>query len=257
MASPGYKEVVTDEQLINLIETGVHNSSGDWLNATDLARERLKATYEYAGLANYHLAPQGVSTIVDTSTTEVIEAYTAVISDLFLANNKLARFVPYDESPGSFKAAKDGSALVNYCLFKKNSGGEILQQWIKSSLLWKNAICRWYYVEDTQYVFEEYEKISQSALDEMLADENTEIVGSLEFENQYTNADPLSGADPDVDLMYVNVRIKKKLDKSRVKIEIVPPESFRISREATCITDASFVGIQTEMTRSEIRQYYP
>ena len=257
MASPGYKEVVTDEQLINLIDTGVHNSSGDWLNATDLARERLKATYEYAGLANYHLAPQGVSTIVDTSTTEVIEAYTAVISDLFLSNNKLARFVPYDESPGSFNAAKDASSLVNYCLFKKNSGWELLQQWIKSSLLWKNAICRWYYVEDTQHVFEEYEKISQSALDEILADDNTEIVGSLEFENQYTNADPLSGADPDVELMYVNVRIKKKLDKSRVKIELVPPESFRISKEATCITDASFVGIQTEMTRSEIRQYYP
>jgi len=257
MASSGYKEAVTDEQLVNLIENGVHSSSGDWLNATDLARERLKATYEYAGLANYHLAPQGVSTIVDTSTTEVIEAYTAVISDLFLSNNRLARFVPYDESPGSFNAAKDASAIVNYCLFKKNSGWELLQQWIKSALLWKNAVCRWHYIEDSQYVFEEYETISQSALDELLSEDNVEIVGSLEFENQFSNADPLSGADPNVDLMYVNVRIKKKIDKSRVKIELVPPESFRISREATCITDASFVGMQSEMTRSEIRTYYP
>ena len=130
-------EKVTDEQLINLIDEGLMNSTGDFLNSSDLTRERLKATYEYAGVPEYHLMPQGVSTIVDTSTTEIIEAYTAIISDLFLSNNKLARFVPYDETPGSFAAAKDASNLVNYCLFKKNNGWELMQQWIKASLLWK------------------------------------------------------------------------------------------------------------------------
>ena len=114
MAHSGYKEAVTDEQLVSLIETGVSNSVGDWLNSSDLTHERLKATYEFAGVPNAHLIPQGVSTIVDTSTTEVVEAYTAVLSDLFLSNNKLARFVPYDDSPGAFKAAKDASRLVNY-----------------------------------------------------------------------------------------------------------------------------------------------
>ena len=93
----GYKEKVTDEQLINLIEAGVQNSVGDWLNSSDLTRERLRSTYEYAGVADFHLAPQGVSSIVDTSTTEVIEAYIAVLSDLFLNNQKLARFVPMDD----------------------------------------------------------------------------------------------------------------------------------------------------------------
>ena len=29
----GYKEKVNDEQLINLIEAGVQNSVGDWLNS--------------------------------------------------------------------------------------------------------------------------------------------------------------------------------------------------------------------------------
>ena len=45
-------------------------------------------------LAMDHLAPQGVSTIVDTSTTEVIEAYTAVLSDLFLNNGKDSSVCP-------------------------------------------------------------------------------------------------------------------------------------------------------------------
>lgn len=241
----GYKEAVSDEQLINIIETGISNATGDWLNSSDLTRERLKATYEYAGVAQEHLTPQGVSSIVDTSTTEVVEAYTAVLSDLFLSNNKIARFLPYDDSPGAFKAAKDASNLVNYCVFKKNKGWEILQTWMKSSLLWKNAVIRWDYIEDFDYVMEEYEQIDEAKLDEILADENLEIVGELTL-------NPMSET-----ISYIDVRLRKRIDKSRIKLEVIPPESFRISNEAKDIEDAVFVGIQSEMSRSDIRKYYP
>jgi hypothetical protein len=250
-------EKVTDEQLINLIDEGVMNSTGDFLNSSDLTRERLKATYEYAGVPEYHLMPQGVSTIVDTSTTEIVEAYTAIISDLFLSNNRIARFIPYDETPGSFAAAKDAANIVNYCLFKKNNGWELMQQWIKASLLWKNSVCRWAYVEEFDHMFEEFDKISQSKLDELLAEDSVEVVGELQFENSFEETNPLAGEEIKAELTYINVRIKRTINKSRVKIDLIPPENFRISREATTIEDASFVGMQTEMTRSEIRKYYP
>ena len=58
-----YEEKVDDNQLINLIEAGIQNSVGDFLNSSELTRERLRATYEYAGLPLNHLAPQGVSEI--------------------------------------------------------------------------------------------------------------------------------------------------------------------------------------------------
>ena len=253
----GYKEKVNDEQLINLIEAGVQNSVGDWLNSSDLTRERLRSTYEFAGVPEFHLQPQGVSTIVDTSTTEVVEAYTAVLSDLFLNNSRLARFVPMDESPHAFKQAKDASMIANYCIFKQNKGWEILQTWFKSALLWKNGIIRWDYIEDFDYKIEEYERIDQNKLDELLSDDNVEIVGDLQFENEVGETDPLGGQQPDAELVYIDVRIRRKVDKSRVNIENVPPENFRISRDAKSIEDAAFVGVQTEMTRSEIRKVWP
>ena len=40
-------------------------------------------------------------------------------------------------------------------------------------------------------------------------------------------------------------------------IENIAPESFRISRDAKDIYNASFVGIQTDMTRSDIRKNWP
>ena len=240
----GYKEKVNDEQLINLIEAGVQNSIGDWLNSSDLTRERLRSTYEFAGVPDFHLAPQGVSTIVDTSTTETVEAYTAIISDLFLNNGRVARFLPYDETPGAYNAARDAAMVTNYCIFKKNNGWEILQSWIKSSLLWKNAIIRWDYVEDYEYIIEEYDEISQEKLDELLSDDNVEIIGELTV-------------SPNSAVIYLDVRLRRKIDKSRVKLENIPQENFRISRDAKSIEDAVFIGIQNDMTRSEIRKLWP
>jgi len=256
MAGNKYKEKVSDDSLINLIETGIQNSTGEWLNSSDMTRERQRSTYEFAGVAADHLAPQGVSSIVDTSTTETVEAYTAILSDLFLNNGKLARFVPYDNSPGSFKSAKDASMITNYAIFKQNNGWELIQTWIKSALLWKNGIIRWDYVEGYDYEFEEYEKISQGQLDILLAEEGVEIIGNLNYENELGELNMETGQQ-DAELVYVDVRIRRKNDNSRVKIENIPPESFRISRDAKSIDDASFVGIQTILTRSEIRKMWP
>ena len=243
---PGYKEKITDEQLVNIIEAGITNSVGDFLNSSELTRERLRATYEYAGLPLNHLAPQGVSEIVDTSTTETIEAYTAILSELLISNSKLARFVPYDGTPNAFQAAKQASDVVNYCIFKKNNGWEILEKWMKSALLWKNGIIRWDYIEDYDYMFEEYEEITELKLDELLSQENTEIVGELEIAQ---NEEGLT--------VYNNVRIRRMIDKSRVKIDLIPPENFRITRDATDFDDAAYVAVQVDMTRSEIRKQWP
>ena len=60
-----------------------------------------------------------------------------------------------------------------------------------------------------------------------------------------------------MNLYIINVRVRQEINKSKIKLELIPPENFRISRDATSIEDASFVGIQNNMTRSEIRKYYP
>lgn len=249
-------ETVSDDQVISLIEQGVASSVGDWLNSSDLAVERQRSTYEYAGVAAGHLTPNGVSSIVDTSTTEVIEAYIAVLSELFLNNGKLARFTPIDDQPGSFKASRDASMITNYAIFKQNKGWEQIQTWMKSALLWKNGIIRWDFVEDFSYRIEEYDRIDQAKLDLLLADENVEIVGDLQFENELSEMDAM-GAGGFSELVYLDVRLRRKKDKSRVKVTNIPPENFRIARDAISIEEAAFVGIQTDMTRSDIRKSWP
>jgi hypothetical protein len=238
----GYMEEVTDDELHNIINSEVANSQGNFLDSSDLSNEREKATYEYAMQPIGHLAPQGVSKIVSSDTVEAIEGYSAVLSELLLDNKKLARFIPYSQTAAGVHAARVASDVVNYCIFKKNKGWEIINSWIKAALLWKNAAVVWEYVEDFTYSFEEYEEISPEALDMLLADPEVEVVGDL-----YSNEGGI----------YEDVRVKRTKNKSGIKIRNIEPESFIISQGASSIEDASFVGIRTEMTRSEIRKQYP
>jgi len=252
--SQGYKEKVTDQELVSMIETGVMNSVGDFLNSSDMARERQKATFEYGMMPDFHLKPQGVSQIVSSDTVEAVEGYSAIISELLFNNNKIARFTPYSNSPKAFHEAKVASDLVNYEIFKKNAGWEILNTWVKAALLWKNSIVRWEFIEDFEYSFEEYESISQENLDTLLADDDVEVVGQLEYEQELTTDEDGNAVYA---MVYKNVRLKRKHNKTRVELRNIHPESFRITRDAHNFEDASFVGIQIDMTRSEIRKYFP
>jgi len=238
----GYKEIVEDDELLNIINSEVAQSQGNFLDSSELSDEREKATYEYAMQPIGHLAPQGVSKIVSSDTVEAIEGYSAVLSELLLNNKKLAKFIPHSQTAVDVHRARMASDVTNYCLFKKNKGWEIINTWMKAALLWKNAAVVWEYVEDYEYTFEEYEEASAEALDMLLSDMEVEVVGDL-FINE--------GG------MYEDVRIKRKCNKSGIKIRNIEPESFLISQGASSIEDASFVGLTTEMTRSEIRKQYP
>jgi len=249
-----YQEKVSDEQVISLIQSGIMNSVGDWLNSADIARERQKSTYEYGMMAEGHLLPQGVSQIVSSDTVEVVEGYLAILSELLMNNNKLAKFVPMKRTPTSLAAAKMAGDLLDYVVFKQNAGWNKISTWMKSALLWKNSIIRWGFIEDFEYRYEEFDEITQENLDLMLADEDAEVVGTLDFEPQMiTRPD----GSKDIVNVYQNVRLRRKIDKSRINIQNVHPELFRISRDAHTIQDAPFVAVQSEMTRSEIRKNYP
>jgi len=249
-----YKDPVGDNELLAMIEQGVMNSVGDFLNSSDLARERQKATYEYGMMPQFHLTPQGASQIVSSDTVEAIEGYTAILAELMFNNNKIARFIPAGSSPKAFHEAKVASDLVNYGIFKQNPGWEVLNTWVKSALLWKNSIVRWEYIEDFDYKFEEFDSISQENLDLLLSEDDTEIIGDLKYDQELDTDEEGNAV---YKMVYKDVRLKKKKNKTRILIKNVHPECFRITRDAHSLDDAAFVGIQIDMTRSEVRKFFP
>lgn len=240
---------VTDDELIAQIDSKVRNSIGGLTGAGDLSSRRENATYEFNMSPLGDLKPQGVSKIVSSDTTEVIESYTALTTKLLLDNNKLANFVPRSMKPRDIHQAKVASDLVNYCIFNKNDGWKTINTWVKSAYLYGNGTLSWSWIEDSEYEMEEYDQISETVLDELLSDPLVEIVGDLEVTENYEPGPQ--------EQIYQNVRLRRTLDKSKVVIEAIPPEAFLINKDAKSIQDATFVAKVVELSYSEIRQMFP
>ena len=244
-------EKVTDDQLINTIDKHIRNSSGGYMGSTDVNKRRENSIYEMSLEPRGDLAPQGVSKIVSSDSAEIAEGYTALLTKLLIDNNKLAMFVPYADDIGSCKRAMMASDVVNYCIFNSNSDGwSKISTWLKSAVVLGNSAITWGWEEDFDYEVEEYDVIDQLSLDNLLADPMLEIVGDLNV-NEEVSA-PEAGL-----IIFNNVRLRRTVDKSGVKLRNIPPESFIVDRTATSIKDAKFVACVTDMTRSDIRRLFP
>jgi hypothetical protein len=244
-------EKVTDDQLINTIDKHIRNSSGGYMGSTDVNKRRENSIYEMSLEPRGDLAPQGVSKIVSSDSAEIAEGYTALLTKLLIDNNKLAMFVPYADDMGSCKRAKMASDVVNYCIFNSNSDGWTkISTWLKSAVVLGNSAITWGWEEDFDYEVEEYEIIDQLSLDNLLSDPMLELIGDLELSEELSS--------PEEDLMFfTNVRLRRTVDKSGVKLRNIPPESFIVDRAATSVKDAKFVACVTDMTRSDIRRLFP
>ncbi len=247
---------LTDEELLNEIENLQAQVSNNSLGDSSLEDLRTKATYEYAGLPMGHLAPQGVSTIVDSSTTEVVDGYTAILSELLFDNNKIAKFKPTKMEPEHISVTRKAEDLVNHEIFTVNDGWPKLNSWTKAGILWKNSIIRWDWCEDICYEHEEFDEIDEARLDELLGDDNVEIVGDLTAEEV-----PVPGEDgqpPEFAIVYKDVTIRRKEDKSGVRFNLIPHENFSIDRNAKSLDDFSFIQIvEDDITKSDIRERFP
>ena len=234
---------VTDEEITSIINDSIRQAVGSFSSGSELQEQRESAINYYTQQAKGNLYPQGVSKVVTSDTMEIVDSYLAVISELMLSNGKIAKFNPSD--PSQTVAAGLASELTNHCIFTKNNGWVQLNTWIKAALLFKNAVIRWKWENYYSTKVEEYENISMLELDAILAEGNSEVIEIRVGEC----VDPETGEE-----VYEYVSVRKEVDKSKVCLENIPPESFMINRGATDIESANFVGIQTEMTLSELRE---
>jgi hypothetical protein len=234
---------VTDEEITSIINDSIKQAVGSFSSGSELQEQRETAINYYTQQAKGNLYPQGVSKVVTSDTMEIVDSYLAVISELMLSNGKIAKFNPSD--PSQTVAAGLASELTNHCIFTKNNGWVELNTWIKGALLFKNSIIRWKWEEATGSKVEEYENISVLEVDALLSEGDAEIIEIRVGEG----VDPESGEET-----YEYVSLRREIDKSKVSLENIPPESFMINRGAIDIASANFIGIQTEMTLSELRE---
>jgi len=246
---------LSDEQFLAEIDQLSSQISDYQLGSSSLEDVRNQATYEYAGQPYGHLKPQGVSGIVDSSTTEVVDGYNAILSELLFDNGKLAKFKPTSHEPDKVHKTRQAEDLTNHEIFIANEGWSKLNTWAKAGLLWKNSIIRWDWCEDYWYDYEEFEEIDESKLDELLGDDNVELISDLVAENKGSETPE---GEIQYSIVYRDIKIRRKHDKSGVKFDVVPHENFSIDRNAKSLDDFTFIEIaEDDVTRSDLKKRHP
>ena len=260
---------MTEEQLKALLDNYIDDS---YSNYQDVDRDIQKATDYYLGKP-FGNEVSGKSSVVDRSVAASIDGALPQLLKIFTQSVDVVEFTPQND--GDATVAENVTAYVNHIFNKDNPGAIIMHNWFWDSLVNKVGIVKAFWDVKENANEEEYFELTQDELSMLVAAEDVEIVeqeevqipqepqpamGEIGMDEQGQPLPP----QPQLDemgqplmmevppIILYNVKIRKTVDASRVKIENVPTAEFMIDRHADCIEDARFVAQRKMLTRSDL-----
>jgi len=212
------------------------------------AKQRRTAMQYYMGEAKGDLAPpevEGRSSVVSKDLMETIEWAMPAIMEALTGADDVVSFRP--NRPGDEEAADDATAYVNHLIYEENEGFTILHDAIKQSLLARYGVVKAYCDESTETKEEHYAGLSALEVEALQQDPDIEVV-SVEQDGMVEMAGMVEGMPPET----YSLTAKRKENKRRQVLEGVPPEEFRINKDARSLKDAEFVAHEVERTASQL-----
>jgi hypothetical protein len=267
---------LSDDALIGIVQKEIQNSVG--FSNGKLAEMRRKSEYYYLGEAKGDLsAPEvdGRSSVVSTDVADTIEWMMPSLLKIFTASDNAVEFTPRAEKDEV--AAKQATDYINYVFHKQNPGFQILYTWFKDALLQKNGFLKVYWDDKKDVTKEDYQGLDSAELTMLLEDEQVTPIKHSQYldesrADQYAQAMqqyqqmaaqhaqaqqmgqevPPQPAPPQEPILH-DVTVQRTKDCSRVVVENVPPEEFRISRAAKSISDTPYCAHELLKTLSDLR----
>lgn len=181
--------------------------------------------------------PPNRSTFVSTDVRDTVLAVMPSLMRIFTnLDQSVAEFVPNIEAHEDF--AKQAYDYVNYVFYEDNPGFVILHSAIKDALTVKAGITKWWTDTDIEVKERTYHNLSVEQFQSLIyEDPNLEVLEHIQ--------DPQTGRLTKVHLRYV-------VEKPLLKVAAVPPDEFRIARDAKDIESAGLVGHERIVPISEL-----
>ena len=240
---------MTEEQLKALLDNYIDDSQNAY---QDVEGDVQKATDYYLGKP-YGNEVSGKSSVTTREVAEAVDGALPQLLKIFTQSVDVVEFTPHND--GDATVAENVTQYVNHIFEKDNAGAIIMHNWFWDALVNKVGIVKAYWDVREDANEEEYFGLSQDELAMLMQEPSVEIVGQEEFPGEMipVGVDPMSGEEltQQAPSTY-NVKLKKTVDASRVKIENVSTAEFMIDRHADCIDDARFVAQRKMLTRSDL-----
>lgn len=236
-ASKKFKPV-GDSELAALVQRQIQ-SSGLYYD-TKLSKEREQVLEYYQGNLPKP-SHAGNSKYVSMDVFDAVESLKAVLLETFSAGNKIVSFDPQTEA--DIEPMREATEYADYVIHRQNDSYQIFSDVIQDGLMARTGVAKVYWQERLVEEQEEFENLTIDEVDILASQEDVKDIVELEI-------------DEDTEL--VSGTLLRLVDKSQVKIDVLPPEEFLITSRSASIAEAPFVAHRTAKTRSElIAEGYP
>jgi hypothetical protein len=199
----------------------------------------------------------GRSQVISMDVRDTVQAIMPSLMRVFTSGDKVVEFVP--RGPEDVEMAKQATEYVNYVFQKDNPGFMVLHSAFKDALVRKAGIVKFWcdYSYETQT--SDFTGLDDAALASLTADPNV----SVDIQSTYEGELPPM-ADGELEAMQAlgmpmprpplmhDVRATRRMPKSKIKVEALPPEEFLIDRRAKSLEDAEFVAHRRVVTVSDL-----
>ena len=198
---------------------------------TQFAHDRIQAQRAYLGKPFYKV-PAGRSAVISTDVSDTVHYLLPSLLETFYRGQEIVRFVP--RNADDVQKADAATALVNHIFASQNDGFTVLSDFITDGLLFKAGVLKVYYEDNGT---EEIETIEA---------DDAELAALLDggFDIVESEVDEATGL--------TTVKVRKYTSKPKICIDVIPPETFLFSPQATSVMDASFLAHRTYMTVGEL-----
>lgn len=230
MAKKEYKKL-SDNNIVTLVDNQVGSSIG--YADSELSTERAKIIDYYNGVLPKP-AHDGNSKYVSLDVWDAVESLKAALLETFSSGTRTVKFAPQNED--DVELAKMCTEYTDYVVHRQNDSFKVFSTCIHDSLIARAGVVKVFWETSSETDYEEFEDITESELDMLLAQDNVELVDS---------------EVDDIGLTSGTIGIER--DTSQVIIENVAPEEFLIESQAKSLETVTFCAHRTKKTLSELR----
>lgn len=237
---------MTDDALIAQLETLERQAVGYF--SGEIAQEQAKAM-DYYHRKPFGTEEEGRSSVVSSDVWDVVEGMTPMVAKPFVSSDDVVRFNPV--GPDDEEAAQQETDYVNYVVTQKGDIFNELIAAIKTGLLQKVGVAKYWWEKTRRSEIERYEGLTDDQFAMLMQAEGLEVLEHSETQVEAVGPD----GQPIIDVMH-DVVLRVAYEEGCAKYAVIPPEEFRISRDArsTNPKHARYVGHVTKKTISDIRE---
>lgn len=223
---------LSDEDLIAKLDQNLKSGVSNY--DTVLSKERQEVLDYYHGKLP---KPQhsGNSKYISMDVWDAVESCKATILETFAAGNEIAEFTP--QNADDVEMAKIATLYTDYVIFRQNDGYDIFSQVIHDALISRVGVAKVYWDKVYEDQEETFQDVAIDDLDMVLTANDLELRGS-----------PVANLESGT----VSGTVARRINKSQVRIDPIPPEEFLISTTAKSLKDTHFCAHRVKKTVAEV-----